>query len=188
MKIYQIAAVSENNVIGKDNGIPWRIKGDLPRFKDLTYGHPVIMGRKTLESMGKYGPLEGRLNVVLTSKEAIFVDGRPIVSREEGIVTVARDNGKTCHLVLAGSVDEALSICEEQKAHEVYVIGGERVYQETFDLADTLRLTHVHREVEGGDAFYPEVDPEVWVPSYVEIHPSGAHTYIDYVRRSVTGL
>lgn len=183
MKLYHIAAVSENGVIGKDGGIPWKIKGDLPRFKELTIGHPVIMGRKTLESMGKYGPLAGRLNIVLTTQDALFVDGKPIVSKEDGIVDV-----RSAQLVLAGSVEEALDICEQQKAHEVYVIGGERVYMETMEYADGLRLTHVHREVEEGDAIYPEVDPKVWVPAYVEMHPSETHTYVDYVRRSVTGL
>lgn len=181
MKIYQIAAISENNVIGKDGGIPWKIKGDLARFKHLTLGHPVIMGRKTLESMGKYGPLKGRLNVVLTSKDAIFVDGLPIASKGDGVVEV---NG--AELILAGSLEEALEACG--KAHEVYIIGGERVYTESLPLTDVLRLTHVHLNVEGGDAFYPDLDPEEWVPSYVDIHPSGTHSYVDYVRRSVTGL
>lgn len=181
MKIYQIAAVSENNVIGKNDTIPWRVKGDLPRFKALTSGHPVIMGRRTLESLGTYGPLKGRKNVVLTSRDALFVDGRPIVSKSDGLVEI-----RGAELILASSLEEAISMCEG--AHEVYVIGGESVYQEAMPLSDSLRLTHVHREVEGGDAFYPEIDPEVWVPVYVEIHPSGTHTYIDYARRSVTGL
>ena len=180
MKLYLIAAIASNNIIGKDGGIPWKVKGDLPRFKEITMGHPVIMGRKTLESMGKWGPLPGRLNVVLTSQDALYKDGCALATKGGGVVTTDR-----CSMAVAGSFEEALALCG--KANEVYVIGGGQVYAEALEVADSLRITHVHSEVEG-DALFPEIDEDVWVRSFVEEHPDGTHTYVDYVRRSLTGL
>ena len=134
MKIIIIAAVSENGVIGDGPNIPWHISEDFKRFKELTLNHPVIMGRKTFESIGK--PLSNRQNIVLTRRD----DYNP-----EGVVVVH-------------SLDEALSNCEDE---EVYIIGGSTVYSEAMPKADVLEITEVHQKVDG-DVFFPEIDKNVW--------------------------
>jgi dihydrofolate reductase len=167
MKIYHVAAISENHVIGKDGSIPWNHRDDLKRFREITLGHPVIMGRKTYESLGKLAPLSGRYNIVITStadrnsssKFPLVVDGQTKISR-------------------VSSLEEALALCA--RYHEVFIVGGERVYRESLDLADELRITLIHQDVEGGDAFYPEIDPAIWRMSFVEPHED--YTFIDYVR------
>lgn len=176
MKIFQIVAHSENHVIGKNGGIPWKISGDLPRFQKITMGHPVLMGRKTFESMGKYAPLKGRLNIVLTSKPALAYDGDGILTREEGSLLTRPDT----ELAIANCLEEALEMCQGHP--DVYIIGGESLYRETLPYTDEIRLTLVHRVIEDGEAFYPELDGREWRASYIEMHPSGTHTYIDMVR------
>lgn len=172
MKLYHIAAMDENRVIGKDGDIPWHLSEDLKRFKVLTKGHSIIMGRKTFQSIHPYAPLVGRKNVVLTSKEKLYYDGRAI----DGFV----DDGKGTSLLVANSIPQALEICS--KDHEVYVIGGQTVYESTLHLADELRLTHVHQDVSegGGDTFYPELGDEEWVSAFREEHDG--YTFVDYVR------
>lgn len=183
MKIYHVAAISENHVIGRQGKIPWQIRDDLMRFKEITLGHPVIMGRLTFESMGKYSPLQGRRNIVLTSKDSLFRDGRSICDKKDGIKDVSRTKGVPTELAIANEIGEAITLCED--AHEVYIIGGGGIYEDTLDIADELRLTLVHKEVADGDTFYPELDDDIWVASCVEPHET--HTYIDYVRRDVRG-
>jgi dihydrofolate reductase len=178
MKLYHIAALSENHVIGQEGKIPWLIKDDLKRFKEITKGHPVIMGRKTFESLGPHFPLKERMNIVVSSKKVLHFDGRPIVHQYSLVKKVdTRPCGTS--LTLVASIEEALSLCEDR--NEVYIIGGGGLYQSTMDIVDELRLTIVHKDVPDGDAFYPEVDPYIWTPSYTE--PFESHTYIDYVRK-----
>lgn len=173
MKLYHIVAVSENNVIGKDNSIPWKIKGDLPRFKALTMGKVLIMGRKTFESFGKYAPLPGRDHVVLTRQETLET---PIgtATREDWIGE--KDTGR---IILVEGLTPALLRCEQDKAHEVYIIGGAEIYDLTASIIHEIRLTEVHREVEGGDAFYTHHLDLDSVCSYQKEHPEGTHTYKD---------
>lgn len=176
MKVYHIAAMSENRVIGRRGKIPWRIREDLSRFKEITLGHPIIMGRLTFESMMPYMPLKGRRNIVLTSRNKLEHDGDVVLDKNDRVRTFEAPNTE---LVLANTIGEAFELCEG--ANEVYVIGGGYVYLQTLDYADELRLTIVHREVEGGDAFYPEIDEDEWIPSFIE--PHGEYSYVDYVRR-----
>ncbi len=136
-EIVIIAAVAENNVIGKDNDIPWHFSEDLKRFKQLTMGYPVIMGRKTWESMN-CKPLPGRTNIVLTRQNDYQAHGCEIFS----------------------SLDEAVEYCSD--AQKVYIIGGTAIYGASLKIADTLELTRVHQEVEG-DAYFPEIDFSMWV-------------------------
>ncbi len=125
MKLIIIAALSRNRVIGKNGKIPWHISEDLKRFKRITTGHTVLMGRKTYESMGK--PLVNRRNIVLTSKE---IPGVEIFS----------------------SLGEALqNLAGEEK---VFVIGGGELFAQVLESADEMHLTHIDKEVEG-DAFFP---------------------------------
>jgi len=132
MKVVIIAAIADNGVIGAAGKIPWHISDDLKRFKSLTLGHPVVMGRKTYDSLGK--PLPGRRNIVLTRGPSI--------------------PGVEC---FAG-LDAALAAC---RTETVFIIGGAELYQQALPLADTLMLTHVHRQVTG-DTHFPDFDRKQW--------------------------
>jgi dihydrofolate reductase len=133
-----VAAVARNGVIGADGGIPWHLPGEQRRFKELTLGHALVMGRLTYESIGR--PLPGRTTVVVTRT--------PGWSAGDDGVLVAP--GVHEALALAGTIDE-----------EVFVVGGSRVYEEALPLADRLELTWVDAEPEG-DARFPAVDWDAW--------------------------
>lgn len=135
-----IAAVSENNAIGKDGDIPWDIPEDMKHFKETTMGNPVIMGRKTYQSFPEpVRPLPGRTNIVLTRS-----DFQP----EDESVKVAN------------SLSEAYEIAEET-SEKAFIIGGASVYEEALKDADKMILTEVHREVDG-DTFFPDWNGEAW--------------------------
>ena len=131
MKVSLIAALARNRVIGKENRLPWHLPQDLKRFRALTTGHAVIMGRKTFESIGK--PLPGRKNIVITRNQDYAPQG------------VAR----------AASLDEALAIANSSGETEAFVIGGAEIYRIAMPRADRLYLTWIDQEPEG-DAFFPE--------------------------------
>ncbi len=137
MRIALIAAVAENGVIGREGGLPWRIPEDLKFFKATTLGKPVIMGRKTYDSIGK--PLPGRLNIVLTRDAAWQADG----------VRAAHD------------LDTALRIAQETGADEAMIIGGADIYEMALPHAHRIYLTRIHREFDG-DALFPFFDPAQW--------------------------
>ena len=151
-----IAAISENNVIGSGNEIPWDISEDRKRFKKLTIYHPVIMGRKTLESvlkrLGK--PLPDRKNIVLT---------RQNISRE-GIYIVH-------------SVDEAINLCAGEYS---YVMGGGKIYRLFLPLVDRMEITRVHKNVDG-DVFFPEVNWTEW--EEINREYKGEYSFLTYIRR-----
>ncbi len=127
-----IAAISTNNVIGRDNKIPWHISEDFKRFKSLTMGHPIIMGRKTYESIGK--PLPGRINIVITRDENYSPEGVDVVH----------------------SVDKAVDLAKTKEgSDEIFIIGGGQIYSQSMDLADKIYLTVVEQEVQG-DIFFPD--------------------------------
>ncbi len=127
MTVSIIVAVSQNGVIGKDNKLPWRLPADLKRFKALTLGHPIIMGRKTFESIGK--PLPGRINIIITHQMGY----------------------KACGALTAPSLKDAILLCGDEE--EVFVIGGATVYEQALPLADRIYLTLIHQDFEG-DAFF----------------------------------
>lgn len=130
-----IAAAAENNALGKDNQLVWHLPDDFKRFKKLTSGHYIIMGRKTLESMN--GPLPNRTNIVITRQEDYTYPGCTVVN----------------------SLEEALSACPQHE--EVFVIGGGEIYKQSIEKADKIELTRVHTTVEA-DAFFPEINTEEW--------------------------
>lgn len=131
-----IAAVASNGIIGSDNALPWRLPEDLKRFKALTLGHPVIMGRKTYESIGR--PLPGRRNIIVT-RNAVF---------------------QAAGCEISDSLDAALATCNGT-TDEVFVIGGAQIYAEALPRAQRLYLTEVRREFPG-DARFPEFDRDEW--------------------------
>ncbi len=144
MTVSLLAAMASNRVIGRGNALPWRLPADLRRFRRLTMGHPVIVGRVTFESIG--APLEGRAMVVL--------------SRREGYAPAG--------VVVARSVEEAIARAE---GAEAIVIGGEQIYRQAIGLAGRIYLTVIEREYEG-DARFPEIDPSRWRLASDEGHPA----------------
>ncbi len=135
MKISIIVAMSVNRVIGRDNKLPWHLPADLKHFKQVTLGKPVLMGRKTWESIGR--PLPGRTNIVITRDENLEAPG----------------------CVVVHSIDSALQTAGQQD--EIMVIGGAEFYRQVLPRTDTLYLTRVHGEFEG-DTFFPELDERAW--------------------------
>ncbi len=136
MKISLIAATSSNNVIGKDNKLIWHISEDLKRFKKLTLNCPIIMGRKTYESL-PFKPLPKRKNIIISSNKNLKFKGAIVV----------------------GSPKEAINICENDK--EIFICGGETIYNEFIEIGDTIYLTKVHKEFEG-DTFFPKISEKTW--------------------------
>lgn len=156
-RVTLIAAVARNRVIGRANRLPWHLPADLRRFKALTLGRPVIMGRKTFESIRDAlgGPLPGRENIVVTRDAAYVAAG----------------------CTIAASLDAALAAA--RGADEVFVIGGEQLYREALPLADCLQLTEIEADFEG-DAWFPELAAGKWRVASREPHAPGpefAHPY-----------
>ena len=147
-----VVAVAQNNVIGREGGLPWHLSGDLKRFKADTIGKPVIMGRKTFLSIGK--PLPGRDNIVVT-RDANF--------KPEGVI-------------VAASLDAALALAAQaaaaRDADDIAVIGGGEIYNQLFERADRLILTHVFASPDG-DTLFPAVDPATWEEVESEDFPAG---------------
>ena len=153
MIISIITAMDENRLIGKDNGLPWKLPADLQFFKKVTMGKPVIMGRKTFESIGR--PLPGRRNIIITRDSSYTVDSvETVTSLDDAIFAVA-------------DVDEAM------------VIGGANIYQQFLDRADRLYMTRVHGSFDG-DAWFPEVDFSNWSLVENEEHKADEKNECDY--------
>ncbi|WP_142848069.1 dihydrofolate reductase [Telmatospirillum sp. J64-1] len=149
-----IVAAAENGVIGRGNQLPWHLPGDLKWFKAKTLGKPVVMGRKTFQSIGK--PLPGRPNIVVTRDRSFAAEG----------ITVAHS--------LQDGLHQAESLLDG--GDEVMVIGGAEIFRECLPLARRLYLTEVHAEVEG-DVYLPEIDRGQWRETFRERHDDGALPY-----------
>lgn len=138
-----IAAVAENGVIGNGNAIPWRLPGDFAHFKRMTIGKPLIMGRKTFESIGR--PLPGRTNIVITRQELYQPDGVIVISS------------------LEAALDHAQEIAKADRANEVMIGGGAEIYRQALPFADRMYITQVGLEPEG-DVYFPPIDFDQWKP------------------------
>lgn len=160
MIVSLIAAVAENGVIGRDGDLPWRLPADLRRFRALTMGKPVIMGRKTWQSIGK--ALPGRRNIVVTRDRSFAAAGAEVVA----------------------SLDAAFDLMAD--AGEAMVIGGGEIYAAAMARADRLDITHVHAAIDG-DTFFPEIDAAVWCETAREDHTAEggapAFSFVTYERR-----
>jgi dihydrofolate reductase len=157
-----VLAMASNGVIGDKGGIPWRIPEDMKRFRALTMGNPIIMGRKTWDSFPKK-PLPGRTNIVIT---------RNTGWRAEGAVTVH-------------SLDEALALAQSEAPAEIAIIGGVEVYRAALPLADRIHLTEVHLNAEG-DTRMPPFDPNIWCETTREDHATVdglRYSYVTLERR-----
>lgn len=148
-----IVAVSENNVIGKDNNLIWRLSADLKRFKSLTTGHHIIMGRKTFESIGK--ALPNRTSVIITRQK----------------------NYKVENCICVNSLEEAIEVCKDE--NEAFIIGGGEIYNQAIDLVDKMYITLVHNTYKG-DTFFPSVESDKWLLLSEENHKADAKNEIDY--------
>jgi len=155
MKIAVIAAIADNGIIGRENDLPWRIPADLRRFKRLTMGHHLIMGRKTFESLGR--ALPGRTTVVISRGQPDLPPG----------------------VLLAGSLEEALEMARIRDDNEAFVVGGGEIYRLALRLADRLYLTRVRGEIEG-DVRFPDFDPLDWRLICEEEHPSDDPSSLSY--------
>lgn len=151
IRLSLIAAVARNNVIGNSDALPWRLSSDLRRFKRLTMGKPIVMGRKTYETIGK--PLPGRLNIVVSRQPDFAPSG----------------------IVVARSFDAALARARQDvdADNEIMVIGGGEIYSAAIARADRLYITHVDAAPDG-DTHFPLIDPVLWRPTYTEALPAGA--------------
>ena len=165
MKISLIAALDRNFAIGKDNALPWHLPDDLKRFKALTLGKPVLMGRRTAESLGR--ALPGRTNLVLTRSGRVPFDGmRPVET-----------------------IEKALSAAGLEQARELCVIGGGEVFALVLPQATRMHLTWVDTAVEGADAYFPYFDPREWRETARQVRPADARNacafeVVDYERSS----
>jgi len=135
MKITLVAAIASNNVIGYKNSLPWNIPSDLKKFKELTSGKTILMGRKTFDSIGK--PLPNRINIVMTRDSNFMHEGIEVVS----------------------NIDDALNFVK--KSEEVFVIGGSAIYKIFEPIASSLAITHILKDFKG-DAFFPDINWDLW--------------------------
>lgn len=152
VELVPIVAVARNGVIGKDNALPWKLSADLKRFKAITTGHPVIMGRRTWLSIGR--PLPNRVNIVVTRDPAFEAGGAEVVH----------------------SLDEA-STAAAKYAPRAYVIGGADVYRQAFPLANHVRLTILDLDFDG-DTTLPPLDPTEWKVVAAESHEEGGLRFV----------
>lgn len=151
--ISSVVAVSKNNVIGKDNKLLWNLPNDMRFFKNVTWGMPVVMGRKTFEALGK--PLSGRKNIIITRQ----TDWKP-----EGTIVV-------------NSISDAAEAVRRMDVNEMMVIGGGEIYRMVFDKTTRIYLTRVDAELHG-DTYFPIIDPEVWeLVSRKDHGPDEKHQY-----------
>ncbi|HYK76976.1 MAG TPA: dihydrofolate reductase [Daejeonella sp.] len=160
MQISLVVIADENNGIGRNNQLLCHMPADLKHFKQLTLGHPIIMGRKTFDSMGK--PLPGRHNIVITHQN-IQIEGCTVVH----------------------SLKEALESCAGE--NQVAIVGGAAIFEQSMDLADTIHFTRLHHTFEA-DTFFPKIDAQIWEEIQREAHPSDEknpypYTFITYRKR-----
>ncbi len=132
-----LVAFDENRVIGKNNALIWHLPADLKRFKALTTGHVIIMGRKTFESIGR--PLPNRTTIVISRQQDLKIEG----------------------VILAHSVEEAILKAKSISRDDIFIVGGAEIYQLSLPLADQILVTQLH-DIFEGDAFFPEISPAIW--------------------------
>lgn len=148
-----IAAVAENNALGKNNDLLWHLPNDFKRFKEVTSGHHIIMGRKTFESFPK--PLPNRTHVIITRQKEFLHEGCIVVQ----------------------NIEKAIEACPKNEA--VYIIGGGEIYAQSIHLADQLDITRVHHSFDA-DVYFPEIDSEIWELTSETFHPKDEKHLFDF--------
>ncbi len=159
--IIQIAAAAENNALGKDNKMVWNLPDDYKRFREITSGHYIILGRKTFESLEK--PLKNRTHVIITRDK----------------------NYEAENCIIVNSIEEAINAVP--KDQDTFIIGGAEIYKQSIHLSDKIELTRVHTTCDA-DAFFPEIDTDEWELVAEILHPKDERhafdfTYLTYVKR-----
>ncbi len=167
VKVEMVVAIARNGIIGRDGDMPWRLSTDLKRFKSITFGCPVIMGRKTFQSIGK--PLPGRSNIVVTRDAGFTADGVYSAASPVAALDLARERARS------------------DGTERVFIIGGGEIYRQLLPLADRLHVTFVDAEPEG-DTRFPQIDETNWTVEHAEDVPAGpkdsaATRYVIYRRR-----
>lgn len=155
-----IVASSINHVIGINNQLPWHLPADLQYFKKLTTGHTILMGRKTFESIGK--PLPNRNNVVISRNPAF---------KSEGVIVY-------------NNIHTALRACDINS--DVFIIGGDQIYRQSLQLANTVYRTKVHTYIDHGDAFFPDLLPTEWILQHSDFHAADEKNKFDYTFETYT--
>jgi dihydrofolate reductase len=148
-----IAAVAENNALGKDNQLLWHLPDDFKRFKNVTSGHYIVMGRKTFESFPK--PLPNRTHVIITRQK----------------------NYTSENCIVVDSLQKAISVCPKEE--EIFIIGGGEIYNQTLETADKLDITRVHHTFDA-DTYFPEIDLNKWKLTATEFHPKDEKHQFDF--------
>ena len=166
MDIILIAAIDSNNAIGVDNKIPWHLPNDLKRFKEKTLNKAVLMGRRTALSLPF--PLKDRLSLVLSSSNI------PPPSKDQ---------------VLVKSLDEAMGVAKDSGYDELWILGGQGIYEMTIDMATRLEITHVHMKVPRADTNFPKIDSSIWIPSQVVTYPMDSkhecsYSFVTYEKKT----
>ena len=148
MKISIIVAIAKNGVIGKSNGeMPWHVKEEFQHFKRTTFGHPVIMGRKTFETLGK--PLKGRQNIIVTRNQSYSVDFTEVL--------------------IMHSLDEAVEFCRKKSEKQIFIIGGGEIYRQAISLADEMIISVMKFDAEG-EVKFPQFSKNLWKVVSTEDH------------------
>lgn len=157
--IIMIAAVAENNALGKDNNLLWHLPSDFKRFKEITSGHHIIMGRKTFESFPK--PLPNRTHIIISRQKDYLPEGCIVVE----------------------NLEKAIAVCP--KNEDLFIIGGGEIYTQSIHLADQLDITRVHHSFEA-DVYFPEIDSEIWELTSETFNPKNEKHLFDYTFQKYT--
>ena len=159
MKISIVVAVAENNAIGKNKGLLWHLPKDMEFFRSVTYGHHVLMGRKSYESIPeKFRPLKGRVNIIVTRQKDFRAEGCKVVSGFEEGIEFAKDSGE----------------------EELMILGGGEVYKQLLQKTDKIYLTKVHHSFPDADTFFPELEKSEWKEVNNEKHPADEKHKYDF--------
>ena len=166
MIVSLIVATSENNVIGKNNQLPWHLPADVKYFREKTMGHCVIMGRKNFDSIPeKFRPLQGRTNIIITHQKNFF----------------ATD------CIVVNSIEEALNQAKKKNEIEVFIIGGGEIFGQSVEVADKIYLTRIHAIVDG-DVFFPEINKQEWKEESVKHCKADEKNKFDYSFLTLTKI
>lgn len=174
-KISAIAAIGENRELGKNNGLLWHIPGELPRFKRITMGHPVIMGRKTHESIGRILP--GRLNIIITRDLNYKIEEAVICSSLEQAINTSSKYYTASSKNTEGKNIHATNYKLHTTEDEIFIIGGGQIFKQAMPLIDRLYLTLVHQTFPDADVFLPEYSLFTKVIGEAEDHEDGGYKY-----------
>ncbi|MDO8659450.1 MAG: dihydrofolate reductase [Candidatus Parcubacteria bacterium] len=165
-----IAAIGKNNELGKNNALVWSMPNDLKYFREKTSGHPVIMGRKTFEAIGR--PMPNRRNIIITRDVDYKKEGIEVVHSLEESLNLVRNE--------IANGEPARNASHSDAGGEVFIIGGEEIFKQSMNIADRLYITHIDASDKDADTFFPEIIPIVWNETSHEEHKKDSTNPFDY--------